>query len=175
MRKFLFIGLFFVLICQEMNARDILVAEFLEDYIGVILGKGDYAILNYWEGKGSQDIQVNDQSGKAGIQVRKTYNIKDVNSFNESIIKLSYSVVNAEIEQVTLETEFDLGDTLLDEFVRVGGTYDPRTEDEGNIAFSGTYRFDDYIITVTEYKREEKLSFNISMTSQFKNKNIRRR
>lgn len=175
MRKFMFIGILLVILSQQISARDIVVAEFMEDYIGVILGKGDYAILNYWEGKGSQEIQVTDQSGKTGSQVRKNYDIKDVNSFNDNIIRLSYSVVNAEIEQVTIETEFELGDILLDEFIKVGGSYEPRTEDEGNIAFSGTYRFDDYIVSVTEYKREEKLSFNISMTSQFKNKNIRRR
>lgn len=175
MRKITIIGLLFLLFSLNAFSRDIVVAEFLEDYIGVILGKGDYSILNYWEGKGSQEIQIADQSGKTGSQVRKNYNINDVNSFNENIIRLSYSVVNAEIEQVTIETEFELGDILLDEFIRVGGTYEPRTEDEGNIAFSGTYRFDDYIVTVTEYKREEKLAFNISMTSQFKNKNIRRR
>jgi hypothetical protein len=144
----------------------------MSEYIGVILGTSDYKIYNYWEEKGSKDIHVSDNSGSNSL--RKTYNIKDVSDIEPDIIKLTYVAVNAAIERVTIETEFELGDIFMDEFVRVGGSYDPRVEDEGNIAFSGTYRFDDYVIQVTEYKKEQKLSFTISMTGSFKNKNIRR-
>lgn len=175
MRKLNLYLILFLLTFSNIYARDILVADFMQDYIGVILGKGDYSILNYWEEKGSKDIKIIDQTGKTGTQTRKSYEIKDVKDFNPDIIKLSYSVVNAEIERVNLEVEFELGDIILDEFIRVGGSYNPRTEDQGNIVFSGTYNFDDYIVSVTEYKKEQKLTFSISMTSQFKNKNIRRR
>lgn len=173
MRRILLTSLFVLFIFAfEINAREVKISEFMQDYIGVILGTSDYRIYNYWEEKGSEEIQVRDNSG--GKSLRKTYTINDVSDIEQDIISIKYTAVNAAIDRVTIETEFELGDIFMDEFVRVGGSYNPRVEDEGNIVFSGTYRFDDYMIQVTEYKKEQKLSFTISMTSSFRNKNIRR-
>ena len=166
---------FFILFTTSLTARDILIADFLQQHIGLILGTNDYHVYSYWEDKGSLEIDEKDRSGRTGSDFRKSYDIKDVTEIDSNILKIVYESVNAATTRVTLETNFELGDKLLDEFIRTGARYTPRTEDEGNIAFSGTYNFDDYIVTVTEYKREQKLSFTISMTHSFKNKNQRRR
>jgi hypothetical protein len=146
-----------------------LIGDFLRNEINVLPGDQLYKAQDLWEEIGSKKITVKEPEKVKGKDFIKDIIISDANELVDGFDSFTYNGKNETISTLKFSTTLDKGDTFLEKFSDLEGQYEPDKSKSANIEFSGKYTFDDYIIKVTELKKELRMDFVISKNASYNN------
>lgn len=145
--------------------KERIIGEFLREHLNVLPGEQLYKAQDLWESIGAKKIKISEPS-KSSKDLVKSITIEDADIV-EDFIKVVYSSRNETINSMTLSVELEKGDFFIDKFIEHEGQYEPNSNKSTNIEFSGSYRFDDFTIRVTEFKKDERIDITITHNPGF--------
>lgn len=146
-----------------------IIGEFLKEEFDVLPGDQLYKAQDLWEGLGSKKIKIDEPSNPKSKDFIKNVSINDAAELVAGYKKFYYQGKNETIESMTISTDLEKGDILIEKFIEKEGQYEPTATKSNSIEFIGTYTFDDFIIRVTEFSKDEKMDFVITKNLSFRN------
>ncbi|MDT3739929.1 MAG: hypothetical protein RO257_10570 [Candidatus Kapabacteria bacterium] len=146
-----------------------IIGEFLKEEFDVLPGDQLYKAQDLWEGLGSKKIKIEEPLNPKSKDFIKNVAVNDVAELVSGYRKFYYQGKNETIESMTISTDLEKGDILIGKFIEKEGQYEPTATKSNSIEFIGTYTFDDFIIRVTEYSKDEKMEFVITKNLAFRN------
>lgn len=147
---------------QVIPQKQRMIGEFLKEEFSILPGDQFYRAQDLWQSIGSKKMNLKEPLNSKSKDISKSLVVEDVSDFAEGYLKFVYNSKNETINSISISSNNEKGDFLLDTFIEMEGQYQPSNSTLKNVDYVGRYIFDDFTIIVTGFSNEDRTDFVIT-------------